>query len=630
MIIRRYFLYLLLSVLAGHTVLGQYNTRHQSIPVFIDSIFNKGIRESLIPGGVIGVFQNGRFVHQQAYGRADIEAGVLASHDSTLFQLGSVGKLLTAIAALQLVEQDKLQLDTDVNAYLKAFQINTPTDRSLTLRDLLSHSGGLNERVIGYATKTQDETEPLGKYLQKRMPGLYTEPGIEISYSNYGYGLAGYLVELQSGLDFQTYVQKNIFDRLNMTTATYKRRDQISGLSYAKGYELNEGFETKAPIYRHLTPAGSLIATGADMAQLTLAMIREMDTLLTAESYKLLKTQHISDGPRLMGYTLGMEVQKFNGNPGFGKAGNIPGFLSYLLFFPNQNMAIYLAVNTETDNFLQQFTESFSQQFLTPNTLTAAPTFKATNLSEFTGEYRSNRYNRNTIEDLFENIMGNFRLYQHGDSLLTCYHSGAWQNYRPIESLVFQHTRYPDLYLYFEKDETGKVNKLYRNYELGGYFVPAGYEKLAWYDTIHFINEYLGYFPIVVLSFLVFPIWWGLTRLIRFRKPKSLTREAFSLQTKIAGIAFSLIIGIHIFLVLVKLIKTGEDLIFGIPDSVAVIQNFSFLIPALLLIVSYRLIKVWQNKEGFLINRIYFSVYSLSGMAYTLALWRWHFIGVHF
>ncbi len=633
MIIRRCFIYLLFSLLIGHSAFSyQENSTitDQNIAAFIDSLFHDGIKKKLIPGGVIGLFHNEHFVHQQAYGMADMKTRIPASHDSTLYQLGSVGKLLTAIAVLQLTEQGRLHLDDNVNNYLTTFRVNTPSPRPLTLRDLLSHSGGLNDRVIGYATKTEGDTEPLGEHLKKRMPRLYTEPGTEISYSNYGYGLAGYLVELRSGLDFKTYIQQNIFDRLDMATATYNTRNSPPGIHYAKGYELNDSFEPKATIYRHLTPAGSLIATGADMAKLTLALIEEDSNLLSTASYKLLKTQHISDGAQLMGYTLGMEVQNINGNSGFGKAGNIPGFLSYLLFFPDRDMAMYLAVNTETDNFLQKFTESFSKQFLPPESVISPPVLKGENLSLFTGEYRNNRYNRNTIEDLFGNILGNFRIYQQGDSLLTCYHSGAWQTYRPVSPLVFQHTLQSDLYLYFEKDTKGKVRKLYRNYELGGYFVPAGYEKLAWYDTINFINEYLGYFPIFILSFLLLPAGWAIIWLIRLRKKERFKTAAYSPQTKIAGVAFSLITGVHIFMVLVKLIQAGEDLLFGIPGQVALIQNFSFLIPALLLIVIYRLFKVWQNEEGFLANRIYFSLYSLSGIVYTLALWRWHFIGVHF
>ncbi len=599
------------------------------MPAFIDSLFQKGVAEGLIPGGVIGLIHHNEVLHAKAYGFSDLASKTPINFENTRFQLGSVGKVLTAMAVMMEVEQGRLDLDQDVNEYLSEFKIKVPANRPVTLRDILTQSAGFNERVIGYAAKSKEEVQPLDEHLKKRMPEIYTTPGKEISYSNYGFGLAGHLVELSSGLDFRDYVGKNIFEPLEMTTATYRIPEE-NEKDFATGYYLRDQFIKAKPVPRHVVPAGGIAATGADFMKLTRALLHEDPMLLSANSYKLLKTGQFSSHPLLTGNGFGTEVQNFNGHTGIGKAGSIPGFLAYFMIFPQHDFGIFTAINTKTDNFLEGFTEAFKNEFFVRDNSTQKPPFRNIALSGFAGEYRENRFNRNTIEDVFELFAGSYKVHQVGDSALWCYHNGKVQYYKAVDDLVFQNTELEDYYLVFSKNESGKVSSMSRNVVVAGVNVPATYEKVPWYKNSYFMNEYYGYVPLFIFTFLLLPLFWLVVALVRRKKEHFLVNQTLETPTRIVGFLFSFMVLVNLLGSLIPLFRMGEDLIYGVPESVIIVQSLSWFLPVLLVIVLYRLLKVWINTEGMLFSRIYFTIFSASCLIHVLFLYQWHFIGVNF
>lgn len=598
------------------------------MPEFIDSLFQKGVAEGYIPGGIVGAIHQNKPLQAKAYGLSDLEANIPASFEHTRFQLGSVGKVLTAITVLMEVEKGNLDLDRDVNEYLTEFQIKAPATRPVTLRDILTQSAGFNERVIGYAARSRDEVEPLGEHLKKRMPQPYTTPGTEISYSNYGFGLAGHLVELSSGLSFQAYVKTKIFEPLEMETATYRVPEE-NEQDFATGYYLREEFYRVKPVHRHVVPAGSVAATGADLMKFTRALLNEDSLLLTTNSYKLLKTEQFSSHPLLTGNGFGTEVQNFNGHLGIGKAGGIPGFLAYMMIFPEHDFGIFTAVNTQTDNFLEDFTEAFKNEFFVRAESTRKQSFQSIDLSAFSGEYRENRYNRNTIEDAFELFAGSYNVYQVRDSALWCYHNGKIQYYKAIDELVFQNTELEDYYLVFSKNESDEVIGMSRDVVIAGVNVPATYEKVPWYLGSYFINEYYAFIPLFVFTFLLLPFFWLIIALIRRKNKVFLKYRGLQKTSRIAGLLFSLMVLVNLIGSLIPLFRLGQGLLYGVPKSIMIMQGLSWLLPILLVIVFYRLIKVWVNSEGALFSRIYFSVFALASLTHVLFLHQWHFIGLN-
>jgi CubicO group peptidase (beta-lactamase class C family) len=169
---------------------------------FCDSLFKSGLDEKMIPGGIVSMVKNGKILLAKGYGHADIESRIPVQADHTLFQIGSVGKVLTAMAVLKLVDRGALNLNEDIGTYLDDFSLTEFLQSPVTLKHLLSHTAGINERVIGYAARTSKDVQGLEQHLEERFPKFFQEPGKSISYSNYGYALAGLIVERVSKMPF--------------------------------------------------------------------------------------------------------------------------------------------------------------------------------------------------------------------------------------------------------------------------------------------------------------------------------------------------------------------------------------------------------------------------------------------
>src|SRR5262245_26669923 len=193
--------------------------------------------------------------------------------DATLVRPGSISKLFTGIAVMQLVDAGRLDLDCDVNEYID-FPVPVPDGGvPVTLRRLLTHRAGFEEHGKGLFSRNV-EPEPLGRWLAQNLPRRLFPNGDVEAYSNYGLALAGYVVERVSGESFAAYVQRHILDPLGMSHSTFRQPlpDDLAPLM-AKGYRSSNAwplgyFETIAA-----SPAGALSSTGTDMGRFIRALI---------------------------------------------------------------------------------------------------------------------------------------------------------------------------------------------------------------------------------------------------------------------------------------------------------------------------------------------------------------------
>lgn len=136
----------------------------------------------------------------RGYGFSDLERKVPVDSENTLFRAASISKLFTWTAVMQLVEQGKIDLNTDINDYLGELQIPETYSEPITMLHLMSHTPGFEDLLIGTFTKDWNRLESLYESLTKQIPKRVRAPGTEVSYSNYGTMLAGYIVEQLSGL----------------------------------------------------------------------------------------------------------------------------------------------------------------------------------------------------------------------------------------------------------------------------------------------------------------------------------------------------------------------------------------------------------------------------------------------
>src|SRR5215470_3929411 len=219
------------------------------------------------PGAVVVVVKRDGVVFAKGYGFADIDARTPFTPDATLVRPGSISKLFTGIAVMQLVDAGKLDLDRDVDSYID-FTIPVPEGSvPVTVRRLLTHRAGFEEHVKGLFSNSR-EPAPLGPWLARNLLRRLFPKGDVEAYSNYGVALAGYVVERVSGEPFAAYVQQYILDPLGMRHSTFQQPlpDDLAPLM-AKGYRGTSDTPPLAFFEIVPAPAGGLSATGTDMGR---------------------------------------------------------------------------------------------------------------------------------------------------------------------------------------------------------------------------------------------------------------------------------------------------------------------------------------------------------------------------
>ncbi|MFN2498595.1 MAG: serine hydrolase [Pyrinomonadaceae bacterium] len=148
----------------------------------LDPIFAHQMARLHIPGAVIAIVKDGKVLFTKGYGYADIEKKTPVVPEKTIFRIGSITKVFTATAVMQLADRGRVSLKDDVNKYLKGFQIPATYAQPITFANLLTHTSGLDEITPGRRTSDKSKVVALGEFLKTRMVRILP-PGQIISYS---------------------------------------------------------------------------------------------------------------------------------------------------------------------------------------------------------------------------------------------------------------------------------------------------------------------------------------------------------------------------------------------------------------------------------------------------------------
>jgi CubicO group peptidase (beta-lactamase class C family) len=311
----------------------------------VDPLMANWIDKRKGPGALVVVVKRDAVVFAKGYGFSDIAARTPFSADATLVRPGSISKLFTAIAVMQLADAGRLDLDRDVNGYID-FPVPVPQGGvPVTLRRLLTHRAGFEEHLKGLFSANR-EPEPLGRWLARNLPQRLFPKGDVEAYSNYGVALAGYIVERASGEPFASYVQRHILDPLDMRRSTFQQPlpDTLAPLM-AKGYRAANSpplpfFETIA-----MAPSGALSATGADMGRFMRALLGggALDGVRILPEASL-EAMMAPTNPTPAGY-LGLAFfgTKVAGQDAIGHDGATMTFFSSLTLFPQHDVGIFVA-----------------------------------------------------------------------------------------------------------------------------------------------------------------------------------------------------------------------------------------------------------------------------------------------
>lgn len=328
-----------------------YSDLEENIQKFIQE------RKSGTASVSLAVFDNSETIYQSNYGYADID-NKLTVDENTVYEWGSVSKLLVWISVMQLYEQGKIDLSGDIQKYLpEGFLTKLAYNTPITMINLMNHTAGWQETTYDIETKDASKIIPLDQALTKSEPAQIYEPGKVCAYSNWGASLAAYVVECISGEDFNDYVQKNIFAPLGMEH-TSLAPDCSDNLWVQEQRKLLNCYSITTDSYEDygqcisyilLYPAGSATGTLNDFLTFAKAFVSEkeepcpffknndtLDMMLSATSYygdsAIPRNSH---GLWTLPYSVNL----------FGHNGNTSGCTSTLMFDPESGTGIVIMTN---------------------------------------------------------------------------------------------------------------------------------------------------------------------------------------------------------------------------------------------------------------------------------------------
>ena len=322
----------------------------EDLNAFFAGLVPYALHRADIPGGVIVIVKDGKILFAKGYGYADVKTERPVDPATTIFRPGSVSKLFTWTAVMQLVQAGKIDLDADVNKYID-FSIPPFEGKPVTMRDLMTHTGGFEETVRDLLVDNVDQVLPIDVYLKRRLPTRIFPPGKIIAYSNYGATLAGYIVQRISGEKFEDYIAKHIFAPLKMVHSSFLQPlPQNLMPLVATGYLNARRGKTKPFEFVDTAPAGSSSSTGIDMAHFMLAYLNGG----TYDGYQLLKpatikemwTPQVTSEQGLPSFDLGFYQDDFNGLPIVGHGGDTVAFHSDLHLIPSKGVGWFVSFNS--------------------------------------------------------------------------------------------------------------------------------------------------------------------------------------------------------------------------------------------------------------------------------------------
>lgn len=361
---------------------GSHALTPEDLSAYLDGMFPTTLKRTGVAGAVVVVVKDGQIIFSKGYGTSDVAKKTPVDPARTLFRPGSVSKLFTWTAVMQLEEQGKVDLNKDVNSYLD-FRIPEAFGKPITLKNLMTHTPGFEETIKGLMAYDVKGHHSLEETLKRWVPTRIFPPGEVPAYSNYGAALAGYIVQRVSGEPFEEYVERHIFTPLAMKHATFRQPlpKALAG-DMSKGYQTASG-DPKPFELVDMSPAGALSAAGDDMAHFMIAHLNNGSyggsQILKPETARLMHSMALQMAPDVPGMAYGFYHEDHNGHPVIGHGGDTQFFHSDLHLILDENVGLYMSMNsagradaTPVTGTRKEFFEGFMDRYF-PATVAQTP-----------------------------------------------------------------------------------------------------------------------------------------------------------------------------------------------------------------------------------------------------------------
>jgi serine beta-lactamase-like protein LACTB len=317
----------------------------------LTALIDHEVSDKNLPALSIALIADQRVVWAKGFGVRDRDGKVPATAE-TVYRVGSVSKLFTDVAVMQLVEEGKIDLDAPVSTYLPSFAPTTkPEDRPITLRMLMAHRSGLiREPPVGnYFDPTLPSLEKTVNSLNG-IPLVYP-PGEKIKYSNAAIAAVGRTLEVMQKEKFETYLKRRVLDPLGMKSSSFEPTQAVTKNLAASVMWSYHGREFPAPTFElGMAPAGSMYSTVLDLAKFVSCVFADGKPVLKGETLQAMLRPQFAKADEKQGFGIGFALNDFEGTPRVGHGGAIYGFATELAMLPDCKRGVVVVCSRDVAN----------------------------------------------------------------------------------------------------------------------------------------------------------------------------------------------------------------------------------------------------------------------------------------
>jgi len=605
------------------------------VAAFLDGVMPLQLAREDIAGAVVLVVKDGKVLYSQGYGYADVAKKTPVTPDGTLFRPGSVSKLFTWTAVMQLVEQGKLDLDRDVNDYLD-FKIPATQPKPITLRNIMTHTSGFEETVKDMWLSNPSDIVPIGDYIKAHIPVRIFPPGVTPAYSNYATTVAGYIVQRVSGEPFDDYIEHHILNPLGMQHSTFRQPlpDNLKSMmssGYIVASEPSKPFELIEP-----APAGSSSVSATDMSHFIIAHLQdgkyENVQILKPETVQLMHSRQFANVPTMNAMCLGFYEESRNGHRIIGHAGDTIYFHTDLHLIPDAGVGFFVSYNSPGKGEISP-RDALWHQFLDryfPYTLPATPPVAnaAEDANTVAGSYIVSR----RMESNFLAVLSALQQLKIApnptDNTIIANElkdlNGKPKHFREIGPLLFRDIN-GQAKLAFKRDDSGNLVAVID-------YPFMVFQHASWYRSSTF-NQVVICGALVV--FLITLLLWPITYFVRrhYGQTLKLSPTLAKLRPWVRVVCAVDLVFVAVFVTVVVLVEKYLSIFSSRTDIwFHLLQLFGFLGALGGLVMLWNAIASWRDPERGLWSKLGDTLIVLAALGYTWFALYWNLLSfnVHY
>jgi CubicO group peptidase (beta-lactamase class C family) len=611
---------------------GRHALETSDLESFFDGVVPLQLERSDIAGASVMVMQNGQVLLRKGYGYADLKNKKPVDPAVTIFRLASISKLFTWVSVMQLVEQGKLDLDTDVNRYLD-FQIRPAFSQPVTLRNLMTHTGGFEDVIRDIIVTDPKQAVTLRDYLIRNQPQRLFAPGTIPAYSNYGVGIAGYIVQRVSGQPFEQYVEQHIFSPLKMQHSTFYQPPQtLLRRLPSEGYPTDTekppiGFEIFNPV-----SAGGVSSTADDMGRFGQALLNggELDgsRILKPETLQAMWTPQFRSNGQMPPLCMGFYETWRNGLHWIGHEGDLVAFHSLFMLEPRNKLMLFFSYNStgSEDKTRSEIINMFTDRYFPGQAKQSFVSLPRNELTAIEGVYRSTRRENSTRLKLLSLVQQRAARI---DKMGVLHFSGVKDlrehpiQWKPIGTDLWQEMDGQQR-IFAIRDQSNRIVRV-------AYDFPGSQaQRVPWYERKHPVLTALVLSLLVLLAVILSPVVRQARRMFLRRRAKPSPQPGTQWLPRTTQVAALVWIILFAALAAGLIALGGDD---SMPptsawDKYFVLMNFVTVFAlGLSLFVILSAVRTWGGVTLRRITRVKYAVVAIACVYLSWFSLHWHLLG---